>query len=444
MSNKVNIESDHQRMTIIAADNIYSSFSLAGDPFPGRSGRNQLTNTGSPKATLYNENRSGSKLMDKPITRISEKNGLISFIFMGGASLDTPLAHAPSNVTDNGFTATWDAVEGAQSYTVLLSKVENLDETTIIFEEDFEKFTMETMTEIYKNDLDEYTTLPGWSGKNLFGSSNKLRVGKVRNTGELETPRFKCPLNDSISILISVYNAARLGTGKLQLRIYPLGLGYTLEELKKAEYYMYLDLTDIPPTSEEEPLYIGILAPWSTDYGDLIIGIYPDEDGSGVYMDYLAATDGLYTNMPEFEDEEEKQPAKLPVRFSAAKSVNASWTNNVPASLRAKKAPRRVVSVTNEVFTSTTNSYTFTDLVPAQYTYSVRAQGADGIVSDWSNEVSVDLTTGIEPIHNSQWTVGDKTGAVYDLVGRKVSRSSTSPLLPKGIYIRNGRRFVVK
>ncbi len=443
--NKVNNEADHQRMTIIAADNIYSSSSLAGDPFPGRSGRNQLTNTGSPKATLYNENRSGSKLMDKPITRISEKNGLISFIFMGGASLDTPSAHSPSNVTDNGFTASWDAVEGAQSYTVLLTKVENLDQSTIIFEEEFEKFTMETMTEIYKNNLDEYTTLPGWSGKNLFGSSNKLRVGKVRNAGELETPRFSCPLNDSISILISVYNAARMGTGKLQLRIYPMGLGYTLEELKSAEYYMYLDLSDIPPTSDEEPLSIGIIAPWNKQYGDLIIGIYPDEGGSGVYMDYLAATDGLYTNLPGYEEEEEEeQPAKMPARFSAAKSVKASWTDNVPASIRTKKAPRRAISVTNEIFTSTTNSYTFADLTPAHYTYSVRAQGADGIVSDWSNEVSVDLTTGIESIHNSQWTVGDKTGGVYDLVGRKVSQSSTSPLLPKGIYIRNGRRFVVK
>lgn len=432
--NTVNNESDHQRMTIIAADNVYSSSTLAGDPFPGRSGRSALTNTGNPKATLYNENVSGSKLMDKPITRITEKNGQISFIFMGGASLDTPLIGEATDVTANGFTANWGAVDGAESYTILLTKVQRGGQTTFIFEEDFEKFTMEAMTEVTYN-LDDYTELPGWSGKNLYGSPNKLRVGKVRNAGELQTPVFNAPLNDSISILLSVYNAARLGTGNLELRIYPLGLGYTLAELKSMGYYMYLELSDIPPTSEEEPYALAIRSPWAENYGKFIIGIYTDSADSGIYMDYLGATDGLYEYWEEAEENE--QPAALPASFKKAKSVDSPWICNLPVAPLRAKAPRRAPLVTTETFTSATNSYTFSGLHSAQYSYSVRAHGDNGIVSDWSDEMWVDLTTGVPTIAAGA-SVQD--AATYDLSGRRLSGKA----LPRGLYIRNGRKFVIK
>jgi hypothetical protein len=93
--------------------------------------------------------------------------------------------------------------------------------------------------------------------------------------------------------------------------------------------------------------------------------------------------------------------------------------------------------VTTETFTSATNSYTFSGLHSAQYSYSVRAHGDNGIVSDWSDETWVDLTTGVPTIAAGA-SVQDS--ATYDLSGRRLSGKA----LPRGLYIRNGRKFVIK
>ena len=80
--NTVNTIRSHQRMTIIPADNILYSGTLAGDPFPGTSGKTELSDTSTPAANLFNENAEGDRLMHHSITEISESSdGLISFIF---------------------------------------------------------------------------------------------------------------------------------------------------------------------------------------------------------------------------------------------------------------------------------------------------------------------------------------------------------------------------
>lgn len=74
-----------QRMTIIPADGILSYISNSKDTWPGRTGNTDLTDTSSPAATLYVENKDGRKLMGKPIENIEDVNGKISFNFNGGA-----------------------------------------------------------------------------------------------------------------------------------------------------------------------------------------------------------------------------------------------------------------------------------------------------------------------------------------------------------------------
>ncbi len=82
------VTNDHQRCTIIAADNDYynSTESLSGDPFPNN-GKTELTNSSQPKASGFNANTDGSMLMNKDITDIVQNaDGTISFDFMGGSS----------------------------------------------------------------------------------------------------------------------------------------------------------------------------------------------------------------------------------------------------------------------------------------------------------------------------------------------------------------------
>lgn len=80
--NKVNNNPSHQRLTIFHADNDAYSTSLDGDPYPGTSGNNSLTDNSIPSAKIFNANKDGKFFMSKPITDITESdNGYISFKF---------------------------------------------------------------------------------------------------------------------------------------------------------------------------------------------------------------------------------------------------------------------------------------------------------------------------------------------------------------------------
>ncbi len=79
-NNTVNNVSSHQRMTIIPADNLRTSSTLAADPYPGTKNNTSLTNSTTPSAKLYNRNSDGTKYLSCPITNIQESSsGLISF-----------------------------------------------------------------------------------------------------------------------------------------------------------------------------------------------------------------------------------------------------------------------------------------------------------------------------------------------------------------------------
>ena len=104
MDNLVNNTSTHQRLSLIPADGSYGvkrtsggqtyyvsdETDLAGDLFPGYEGVTSLTNTShkSVGGKLFNKNTDDTYYMNKPITDITEKDGLISFKFMGGEALD--------------------------------------------------------------------------------------------------------------------------------------------------------------------------------------------------------------------------------------------------------------------------------------------------------------------------------------------------------------------
>lgn len=80
--NAVNVLRLHQRMTIIPADNILYSYTLAADPWPGTSNKTEISDDSTPAWSPYNKNAEGSKTMNHSISEISESSdGLISFIF---------------------------------------------------------------------------------------------------------------------------------------------------------------------------------------------------------------------------------------------------------------------------------------------------------------------------------------------------------------------------
>lgn len=98
LNNTVNNDPNHQRCTIVHADNnTYTSRSgLAGDPFPGTYRNTSFTPTSTPAAQFYNRNASGDYSMGHTITGITEQNGQISFSFDGGS---IPVGIASASVT---------------------------------------------------------------------------------------------------------------------------------------------------------------------------------------------------------------------------------------------------------------------------------------------------------------------------------------------------------
>ena len=427
-SNRVNVEADHQRMTIIPADNTATSGSLAGDPFPGTRKKKELSNTSTPRATLYNENTDGMKLMNKPISGIDETAGLVSFNFMGGVPLDAPIVLEASNITASSFVANWQAVDGATDYTISLTKTLSGEdiEPFAIFEEDFEKFTDSTLDPPdVSASLDDYTNIPGWTGSHLYTSKSKLRVGKKNYAGELISPIFEAPLHDTLTVLIAPISAARMATTKVQVRI----------NAPERGGYLYANIDSVPLASSKEAGMSYILtAPWS--YGSFQIAVYPESTEAGIYMDYLAAIDGL----PDFDDDEKDLPRRQKGNSGENNAPSfvglpVEWTwvsegeNTIPTPSRAP----RVVTTT---YTTTATSYEFTNLEPASYSYKVRANTTNG-VSPWSDEQNVPLADGLYDIR----TAMPKSGRTYMLDGRQVE--SGTPLRP-GIYVRDGKKFLVR
>ncbi len=125
--NTVNNDKSHQRFTLIPADGKLTTYydsnttaeyriGLQGDIWPGVTNNTELTNTSSPAAKVFT-----GGYMNKPITNITHKDGVVTFSFLAG--LDTPTNVLVSNITDEGFIAKWDEVENAKQYNVELYKL---------------------------------------------------------------------------------------------------------------------------------------------------------------------------------------------------------------------------------------------------------------------------------------------------------------------------------
>ena len=76
---------NRQHYVIFHANNSTSTSTQSRWAYP-YNGNNELTDTSSPAATLWNDNANGQKLMSKPITDITVHNDKGAFVFMGGST----------------------------------------------------------------------------------------------------------------------------------------------------------------------------------------------------------------------------------------------------------------------------------------------------------------------------------------------------------------------
>lgn len=400
INNSVNNVSTHQRVTVIPADNVLSFGSLSGDVWPGTSGNTSLTDSSKPAATLFNANTDGRRLMGKPIEQITERNGLVSFAFDGGIPLPqlaAPQGLALTQVTDDGFSVSWQPVEHASSYELELLTGGNdtplRPEEAVLIREDFSGFNNGKTadgTQDVASKLDEYTQTPGWEGAKLYTTPrDEVKIGSGAGNGRLRSPWLQVT-QDCMTLII---RARAYNKDAAQLVV-----GYGNE-------YVEFDMFQIPlqPTDGNYLLYMQNVA--GTGY--VYVGGL-----QRLYLSQFIVLDGQYSqgDLSEF--------------LNGSRQVVAHTATRAEASSR-------------QFFLTENTSFTFTGL-SLQQNYRIRVRAlADGYAdSEWSETLSLaDLT----PVEKVKMVDGNvlRDVRIYDLMGCPADAGSK-----RGIYIQNGRKVM--
>ena len=398
-SNSINNVTSHQRLTIIPADNDFASsyVGFQGDPWPGRTGNTALTNYTTPAATLFNNNADGTKFMSFNIDNIVENttNNTISFV-AGREDLAAPdMAQSTINAGEYSFSIAWPSVSGAISYEIELTTIDKAASNPSEAQQwqyNFEKCVTKTTgyTDI-SSKLGDYG-LKNWAGIKLFTSPNKLKIGTSSTTGYLQTPSWwSVPSSQEITFVMGAAPFTN-GTAVKGTLLFESAIeGGTSADIVSEEQAFEV--------SSNAKQVFSFKVPKQNNLYRLTIS--PDAQ---MYLNYLSAYDGTWT--------------------AEQLGINSST-----------RAPRRATVI--NTYSTTTNSYTFTGLATnKRYVVRVRTVGEENIYSQWSEEKAFEFGgTGVVSVFSSEKETATR---FFDLQGREVKTPT------RGLYIRNGKKVVVK
>lgn len=183
-ANKCNNTPSHQYIDIEEADNIQSEYTRSDDPFPGTKGVTSFTDDTKPSMKTW----SGTSL-NAPITEIKESNGVVSFLFKGGAIFDPVVALPPeaeTGINPKSFTARWNKVDKANSYLLsVYTRSEN--DTTVTYVDSFERKDVGDTDKFEVTGLTPATTyhyvVQATDGLNTSAKSNEITVVTLEPAG---------------------------------------------------------------------------------------------------------------------------------------------------------------------------------------------------------------------------------------------------------------------
>lgn len=399
--NEVNNTSNHQRFTVVPADNKLTSETVTGDTYPGTTKSTELTDTSKPAATLFNANSDGRKFLGKPVTEITEKDGLISFTFMGGVNLDAPQPKV-MNMTETSFTGGWNAVDGAESYTVELrekSTQPSVDKAVKVSEDLSkwgEKLTAESNNDI-SADLDSKMQNKGWTGDKVFECPGCAKIGTAKKQGNLTSPLITDNSSASVTIRLS---SSVYGKDATDITVSLLDN----DDATIAEQTITMDGT------------MATIVFDNADMKDYKVMVQPKKRG---YIYFIGIYDGNY-------------------------SAEDFQSMNVAPKTAMKAAAQRFTGIK-------TTSYKF-DKLTAGITYQWRVCAVAGdAMSKWSAWQTADLATwsGINGVTESaaQLAAGDLV-KVYSSVGTALGTMTYGDFcrmaLPAGVYVVKSAKITLK
>ena len=399
--NEVNNTSNHQRFTVVPADNKLTSETVTGDTYPGTTKSTELTDTSKPAATLFNANSDGRKFLGKPVTDITEKDGLISFTFMGGVNLDAPQPKV-MNMTATSFTGGWNAVDGAESYTVELrekSTQPSVDKAVKVSEDLSkwgEKLTAESNNDI-SADLDSKMQNKGWTGDKVYECPGCAKVGTAKKQGNLTSPLITDNSSASVTVRLSSSAYAKDATD-ITVSLLDDDDATIAEQTIKMDGTMATIVLD------------------NADMKDYKVMVQPKKRG---YLYFVGIYDGDY-------------------------SAEDFLSQNVAPKTAMKAAAQRFTGIK-------TTSYKF-DKLTAGTTYQWRVCAVAGdAMSKWSAWQTADLATwsGINGVTESaaQLAAGDLV-KVYSSVGTVLGTMTYGDFcrmsLPAGVYVVKSAKTTLK
>lgn len=399
--NEVNNTSNHQRFTVVPADNKLTSETVTGDTYPGTTKSTELTDTSKPAATLFNANSDGRKFLGKPVTDITEKDGLISFTFMGGVNLDAPQPKL-MNMTETSFTGGWNAVDGAESYTVELrekSTQPSVDEAVKLSEDLSkwgEKLAVEGTIDI-SADLDSKMQNKGWTGDKVFECPGCAKIGTAKKQGNLTSPLITDNSSASVTVRLS---ASAYGKDATDITVSLLDND---------------DATIAEQTIKMDGMMATIVLD-NADMKDYKVMVQPKKRG---YIYFVGIYDGNY-------------------------SAEDFQSMNVAPKTAMKAAAQRFTGIK-------TTSYKF-DKLTAGTTYQWRVCAVAGdAMSKWSAWQTADLSTwsGINGVTENltQLAAGDLV-KVYSSVGTALGTMTYGDFcrmaLPAGVYVVKSAKTTLK
>lgn len=388
-SNKVNIDPNHQRMTVVAADNMLMSSNYAGDPFPGSRNKTELTDTSTPAASLYNENVDGTFLMGKPITNIQETSaGLISFDAMKGVVFGPENLEAKA-LTDESFNLNWQSVANADHYEVNISEIHALNDNpylAFLLEDNFaEKCKADKVNTLNKisGSLDRFGLTKGWTADNAYRAPKGLQLGKGNAGGTAKSPEIKSYYG-LMTPTIKISPATAGSSVSLSVTIYVDGNKWGgWNNIQISEEVSYV-LTGLPEEKSNISFEITSSAPMNLSYFSVHEGVFDEDD---------------------FDKDD-----------SVHKFVEETKTSTVDVN---------------------STSY-LVEHAKAGSIYKCRVRAAmptEGEYSKWSQVITVELQpTSLEAIREN----AIREDSWYDLNGNKVTENSKS-----GIFINNQGKLVM-
>ena len=342
-NNIVNCEPTRQRMTIMPADNHRSFYDETGDLYPYKN-NNSFTDQSTPAAVTNT-----GLLLGKPVTNITQTDGVITFDFMGGSAIDAPVANEATGITATGFTANWSPVEGAASYTLHVDRRQPSAGGEILLSEDFAKCTTAGTanlggTNAFQTVDGQYFQTSGWSGKYLYPEVGMMKMGNSSNGGALCTPAIDLSSNGgtfTVQFAASRYNNDK---EKSVMKVYLEG---------DEAHAQTTEMLPLDPMNTYTLTFTG-----GTESSKIVFESTADSGKKRAYIDNIVVYSG------------EVQPDAM------AKPAAVEW-------------PMVIEGITE-------TAYSLTGLEPGYlYSYKVKAVTDDSKESAYSNVVKVDLSSGI-------------------------------------------------